>query len=134
MQADRGFTLIEVLVAFVIAVGALAVLTRAGLDGVRTATVAGRYQEAMARAQSHLAAIGDAPTPSDRQGDEGDGFHWHVRIAPVATEAVAGTPLGQPQSVSLLAVSVAISWGDGRRRVVELDSERLVPGAVGPAP
>ena len=139
MRTDRGFTLIEVLVAFVIATVALAVLTRAGLDGLRSTTLAARYQEALTRAQSHLAAIGDTPQPSDRQGDEGDGFHWHVRIASLAKEAVstAGAS-GPPPQVSLLAVSVAISWSDGgrdgSRRSVELDSERIAAGAVGEAP
>lgn len=139
MRTDRGFTLIEVLVAFVIAAIALAVLTRAGLDGLRSTTIAARYQEAMTRAQSHLAAIGDAPQPSDRQGDEGDGYHWRVRIAPLATEVVsAGGASGPPPRVSLVAVSVAISWADGgrhgERRSVELDSERITAGAVGAAP
>ncbi len=135
-ESDRGFTLIEVLVAFVITIAALAVLTRAGLDGVRNTTVAARYQEALTRAQSHLAAVGNSPQPSDRQGDEGDGFHWHVRIAPVGTETVvdSGASSGPAPWVSLVAVSVAISWGDGPHRVVELDSERLMPGTAGVGP
>ncbi len=124
--ADEGFTLIEVLVAFVIATVALAVMVHAAVDGLRGATLAGRYQEAMARARSHLAAVGDAPTPGDRQGDEGDGFHWHVRIAPLATATLA-----RQGQATLLAVNVAISWG---HRTVELDSERLVSAAVTEAP
>jgi general secretion pathway protein I len=136
-ERDQGFTLIEVLVAFIIAIAALAVLARAGLDGVRSTTVAARYQEALTRAQSHLAAVGDALQPSDRQGDEGDGFHWHVRIAPVASEVLAATgapKAGPSPRLSLMAVSVAISWGEGSRRTVELDSERVADGAAGSAP
>jgi general secretion pathway protein I len=119
--------MVEVLVAFVIAAVALSFMAHAAVDGLRGAALAGRYQEALTRAQSHLAAIGDAPTPSDRQGDEGDGFHWHVRITPVATAARMDG--GQAR---LLAVSVAISWGGARS--VELDSERLVSGAAAKAP
>src|ERR1700712_3487121 len=121
--ADGGFTLIEVLVAFVIATVALAVMVHGAVDGLHGASLAGRYQEAVARARSHLAAVGDSPPPSDRQGDEGNGFHWHVRIVP-ADRAARGT--GQ---MTLMAVSVAVSW-DGH--VVELDSEHLV--ATGPEP
>jgi len=137
MHAERGFTLLEVMVAFVIAGLALAVLFHAGLDGVRIATLSDRTQEAMARAQSHLAAIGDSPQPGDRQGDEGDGFHWHVRIVPIAT---AAPPAQQPRTLTvgaappaprltLMAVSVAISWGGAQHRSVELDSERVIAGA-----
>ena len=124
-DGDGGFTLIEVLVAFVIATVALSVMVNAAVDGLRGATMAGRYQEAVARAQSHLAAVGDSPVASDRQGDEGAGYHWHVRIAPVST-----IPFGQGEA-TLLAISVAISWNG---RSVELDSERLVAGAAADAP
>ena len=127
-QADWGFTLLEVLVAFVIAALALGLLFRIGTDGLTGAAQAGRYQEALARAQSHLDALGDSPPPGDRQGDEADGFHWHVRVVPIASETLPG-PGGN--RASLLSVSVAISWG---RRSVELDSERTVVGAVTEAP
>jgi general secretion pathway protein I len=139
MCGERGFTLLEVLVAFVIAALALAVLAHAGLDGLYGAQLSSRYQEALARAKSHLAAVGDTPTPSDLQADEGDGFHWHVRIVPLATTGAA-TTIGStltagaaPPPITLLAVSVAISWGTPRRSV-ELDSERLVAGSAGNAP
>lgn len=137
-RGERGFTLLEVLVALVIAVLALALLAHAGLDGLRGAVQSGRYQEALVRAQSHLAAIGDAPAPGDRQGDEGDGFHWRVRIVPVATTTVplaASGPLGMSstQPISLIAVSIVISWGTPRR-AVELDSERVVARMVSAQP
>jgi general secretion pathway protein I len=125
---EGGFTLLEVLVAFVIAVLALGLLYRVGIDGLGTAAQAARYQEALARARSHLAALGDSPRPGDRQGDEGDGFHWHVRVVPIASETLPGPG---DNRASLLSVSVAISWG---RRTVELDSERTVAGAVTEAP
>ncbi|MCB8876970.1 type IV pilus modification PilV family protein [Acidisoma silvae] len=128
--ADAGFTLLEVLVAFVIASLAFAVLAGAALDGMRSANLSGRYQEALARARSHLAAIGPSPQPSDRQGDEGDGFHWHIRIvqlasAPVTLAQPGGNAGRPPVQASLYAVSVGISWGDRRRRQVELNGERI---------
>jgi general secretion pathway protein I len=117
---EHGFTLLEVLVAFVIAALALGVLFRGTIDGLHSAQTAGRYQEAVTRAESRLAALAAGSlTPSDRQGDDGNGFHWRERIAPVETAATAG----------LYAVSVAVSWVDGGSRTVELDSER-----IGPAP
>lgn len=118
MRDEQGFTLLEVLVAFVIAALALGVLFHGSLGGLRTAQVAGRYEEAVTRAQSHLAALtAGSLTPGDRQGEDGNGFHWRVRVAPVALAATG--------SSALYAVNVSISWMDGSRRSVELDSERI---------
>jgi general secretion pathway protein I len=123
-----GFTLIEVLVAFIIAALALAVLFNAGIDGLRASSLSAEYQEAIARARSHLAAAVDASQPGDRQGDDGDGFHWHVRTVPLAHIVTAS---GQ---ATLLAVSVAISWGHAPGRTVELDTEQVAGGDLRPAP
>lgn len=137
-SADAGFTLLEVLVAFIIASLAFAVLAGAALDGMRAAKLSSRYQEALARAQSHLAAIGPSPQPSDRQGDEGDGYHWHIRIVPMTSAPIAlsgpdSDPGHRSTRAILYAVSVGISWGDRSPRQVELDSERIgVTSGPGP--
>ena len=131
---ERGFTLLEVLVAFIIAALALAALFSGGLGGLQATAESGRYQEAVSRVQSHLAAAttGDALTAGDRQGDEGSGFHWRVRITPVAT--AAPDPAARQQAVlSLYAVSAAVSWTeDGHARAVQLETQRV--GAAPPAP
>ena len=117
---ERGFTLIEVLVAFVIAALSLAVLARAAVDGVGNAHVAARYQEALARARSHLAGLPSPPTAGDFKGDEGNGFHWHVRVVPGARETTR-----QNVQLTLYDIAVSITWDDGdRRRVVQIDTER----------
>jgi len=125
---EAGFTLLEVLVAFIIAALFLAVLANAGIEGLRASRLSAQYQEALARAQSHLAAAIDTPRAGDRQGDEGDGYHWHVRIVPLAHIV---TPSGP---ATLLAVSVAISWGSSRGRSVQLDTEQVAGGDLGAAP
>ena len=80
-RGERGFTLLEVLVAFVIAAVALSLLARAAIDGVRAAHLSGQYAEALARARSHLEGLQMPPVPGDFQGDEGVGFHWHLHVA-----------------------------------------------------
>ena len=127
-RSADGFTLIEVLVAFIIAGLALAVLVHAGVEGLRASSLSARYQEALARAQSHLAAAVDASQPGDRQGDEGDGFHWHVRTVPLAHITTSNGP------ATLLGVSVAISWGPPPGRSVHLDTEQVAGGNLGAAP
>ena len=131
MNADRdgGFTLLEVLVAFIIAAFALGLLFQGGLGGLASATTALHYEEALSRAQSHLAAasLGDQLAASDRQGDEGGGYHWRVRVEPVARAAAVDTT--KPVA-ALFEVGVEISWQEGRgTRRVTLQSQ-----AVGTAP
>ena len=119
-SAERGFTLVEVLVAFTIAALSLALLARAAVDGVGNAHLAARYQEALARARSHLAGLPSPPTAGDFQGDEGNGFHWHLRVVPGARETTR-----QNQPITLYDIAISISWDDGdRKRVVQLDTER----------
>jgi general secretion pathway protein I len=126
MRHSPGFTLLEVLVAFAIAALALAVLYRGALDGLRTASIAGSYEEAMARARSRLAMVGHGLplTPGELAGDDGGGYHWRIRIAPLA--ATAAPPGAKVPGLGLYAVSVAVSWAaEGRHREVRLDSARL---------
>lgn len=124
---ERGFTLLEVLIAFAIAALGLSALFSGTLGGLRAAQVAGQYGEAVSRARSTLALVGHgAPlVAGERRGEEGD-WRWRIRIAPLGS--LAGAP-GEPVP-TLFAVSVSVSWGDGERSV-QLDTRRL--GAAPPA-
>jgi general secretion pathway protein I len=132
MRSERGFTLLETLVAFAIAGMALAVLFGGAIGGLRTASVAGSYEEAAARARSRLAMFGrDIPlAPGELDGEDGSGYRWHVRVTPIAiakTAARAKAPMLQ-----LYSLSVAVSWrSDGRDREIRLDSERVALVAPG---
>jgi general secretion pathway protein I len=126
MRRDDGFTLLEVLVALAIAALALGVLFRAGGGGLLSLNTAGRYEEAVSRAKSHLAALGSDVgfMEGNFDGDDGDGYRWRLHIAPVATSRSTSSDVA---SVTLYAIQVTISWTEGGMdREVELRSERLV--------
>ncbi len=131
-----GFTLLEVMIAFVIASLALAVLFRASLDGLGIASSATRYEDAVARARSRLASVGASGylQPGDTQGEDGGGYHWRLRISAVAvaqSPKVSGIAIND-EGATLYSVSVAESW-DGGRRSVTLNTERLGRGRGGGA-
>jgi general secretion pathway protein I len=132
-EREAGFTLLEVLVALVIAALALGVLFSGAVTGLRSAQLSGDYSQAVSRARSHLAAVGiGAPfVAGTQEGDDGGGFRWRITLRPLATISLAPPPgvlgLGGPSPrAALYAVSVVISWTkDGGERHLELDTRRI---------
>lgn len=129
MRTERGFTLLEVLIAFTIAALALGLLFRAASGGLLSVETAGKYEEAVSRARSHLAAVGGdtALAPGDSSGDDGGGYRWHLLITPEARGQTASNgPVAGPPPPVLYAVVVSISWRDaGKDRDFVLRSERM---------
>ena len=131
---QRGFTLIEVLVAFAIAAMALGLLFQAASSSGTAAHQAGNYEEAVSRAKSHMAMVGREAdiAPGERTGDDGSGYRWKIAITP---SAAAQPPEGTaPENrLVLYNVEVSISWLDnGRAHSVVLHTQRTgtQPGAA----
>jgi general secretion pathway protein I len=126
--AVAGFTLLEVVVAVAIAGLALVGLFQAGSGGLFTTDNAARAEEALQRAQSHLAALGSdaALIEGDQSGDDGGGFRWRLVVEPQAQRpgfAADGTP---GATTTLYAVAVSIAWqSHGHERSVVLRTLRL---------
>jgi general secretion pathway protein I len=130
----RGFTLLEVVVAVAIAGLALVGLFSAGSGGLLAVDGAARVDEAVERAQSHLAAFGraGATVAGESEGDDGGGYRWNLRAQPVASQQsdLSGRTAA---AMTLFDVEVMISWRAwGHQRSVVLDTRRL--GAAVPAP
>ena len=126
-RPDSGFTLLEVLVALAIAGLALVLLFRAGGEGLFAVDTAARAEEAVERAQSHLAAVGsDLPLlEGETSGEDGGGYRWQLKITPLARLPALQGSLG-PAGAMLFAVEVAVSWaGAGHRREVVLKTQRI---------
>lgn len=130
----RGFTLLEVLVALAIAGLALVALFSAGSSGLFATDSATRSEEALERAQSHLAAAGrdTALLPANTSGDDGGGYRWHLAVRPLESRRVSSRNgvLGLTATDTLYEIAVAISWRQGgRERRVVLRTLRLATGA-----
>lgn len=122
-----GFTLLEVLIAFVIAALALGVMFRVAAEALNATRTAARYDEALVRARSHLtmATHGGALMPGDWQGGDGGGYRWHLHVAPASLTSVP--PAGAPAPpIALYAVTVWVTWTEGEHiRQVRLDTEAI---------
>jgi len=133
MSADRGlpscgFTLLEVVVALAIAGLALVGLFRAASGGLFAADTAARVEEAVQRAQSHLAAVGRdaALAEGEFTGEDGGGYRWTLRVRPLTTRQSLASDGVTPVNTTLFNVEVAISWpGRAGERAVVLKTLRL---------
>lgn len=136
-RRSRGFTLLEVLIAFVIAGLAMGVMFDGVLGGIRATQTASHYQEAVSLARSHLAAASvGLIRRREELGDDGRGFKWRLVIAPAGTVTLARNPAygndtGPAVLATLYVISVTESWkGDTGERRVRLDTQRVAPGAA----
>jgi general secretion pathway protein I len=138
MSADRrngaGFTLLEVVVALAITGLALVGLFEAGGTGLFAADAATRAEEAVERAQSHLAAVGRdaALTVGSFTDEDGGGYRWQLSVRPVAVRQMPGPDGASTTRITLYSVEVEISWGEaGHKRAVVLKTLRLGSDAAG---
>jgi len=119
---EDGFTLLEVIVALAIAALALVGLFQGASGGLFAVDTAARAEEAVQRAQSHLAAVGRdvALVQGEFGDDDGGGYHWRLRVRPVVSRPVQFADSGSAAYATLFEVEVAISWQGrlGERSVV----------------
>lgn len=135
-RPQQGFTLLEVIVAVVIAALCLAALSQVFATGVRAASTSSDYMRAMTLAQSLLAGVGVEKAASDgsESGTSSDGrLVWTVTISPEPTDE-AENPVRPPLELKrVLARVVAASANDApgnRGRTVELVTLLAVPRQV----
>jgi general secretion pathway protein I len=125
-RGRRGFSLIEVLVAFVIMALTLSVLFQIFGTGLRTTDTADAYLQAGMLGQARLALAADHPPlrAGQQQGRfEGTPFGWEQRITPVDTVSL-GLPAAE--GFATYRVTVRVSWRAGRgERELTLDTLRL---------
>lgn len=119
----RGFTLLEILIAFAIMAVALGALMQAFSTGLESSSAARDYAVATMHARSKLEEVGitiplEAGTATGRFQD---GYRWRVDIARADAEAEAAEAV----PLDAYGVEVSVAWGD--RRSVSLETLRLGP-------
>ena len=114
---QRGFSLLEVLVAFTILALSLGVLMQIFSGSLRNADITREQAEATALAQSLLAGIG-VETPmaaGESSGVHADQFRWRIQIAPFQEPPRAGQTeaIAPIATLDLWQVMVSVAWGGG---------------------
>ncbi|MGZ4980885.1 MAG: type IV pilus modification PilV family protein [Methylobacter sp.] len=128
MNKQRGFSLLEILIAFSILALSLGILLKIFSAGVNTAGVAEEYTAAVQIAESLMARTGvEAPLqPGEITGTENEKYYWRVSVSPFqfTAENLDITAI----AAVLYKVKVIVSWGDDAKadgRQVELVTLKL---------
>lgn len=124
-RRNRGYTLVEVLVAFLILALALTVLLRIFSGGLRSVSVSSDYAEAVMIAETRLAMAGldERLIPGETSGTESGRFQWTRQVAEYR-------PSSEYESVTRDAngfhVTVTVSWPNGaRQRSIDVSTVKL---------
>jgi len=104
--SQRGFSLLEAVVAMAIMAASLGVLYRALGSSVRTAAETARYSRAVVVAESLLESRDAVPAGGWQDVGSTAGFRW--RVSSTAQDATA-------QKIALYRVRVEVAWNDGSK-------------------
>lgn len=136
-SGQRGFTLIEVIIAFALLALALTLLL-GSLSGaarqVRNANDAGR---AALHAQSLLAqvGVGRALQAGTTDGEWENGrYRWQLQVAPFVDRMRPPSPVADPGAPRLMQLQLDVRWGEAAGESLQVRSLRRIAGGVEAAP
>jgi len=124
MRHQRGFSLLEILIAFSILALSLGILLNIFSGGLRRAMVADEYQQAVTIAQSLNDAAGIVwkLEAGENQGEVLEKYSWRISIQPMNIEQDAAIT----NSLQAYVVSITVEWFAGKKnRLFELNTLKL---------
>lgn len=136
-RAVRGFTLLEVLVAFALLALALTLLLGTLSGAARQVAEADQRTRAVLLAQSLMARLGveEPLQEGTRQGRWDHGaYRWTLEVAPYAepraAAAVGAAPTGAVGGPRLLELRLQVRWSEAPRDALQWRTLRLVPAEL----
>lgn len=137
MKRQRGYSLLEVIVAFALLALALTLLLGSLSGASRQVREADQRSRAMLHAQSLLALVGvDTPLQEGRQqGQWEDGrYVWTLRVSPYVeprSGALQASPVATAGGAQLAELSLQVRWGEGEGQQLQWRTLRLLPANAG---
>ena len=135
MTRQRGYSLLEVIVAFALLALALTLLLGSLSGASRQVRQADLRSRAVLHAQSLLAVTGvEAPLQTGERSGQWDAgrYRWHLQVAPYVDPRGGALNAAEPVSGPVLAqLSLDVRWGDGAGEQLQWRSLRLLPATPG---
>jgi general secretion pathway protein I len=125
-NSERGFTLLEVLVAFLVLSLSMSVLMRIVSQSLNSLAVAERHQEALQLAESKLAEVLvrlDSGSRGKHQGKLNRNYRWQSEMEPYQFD---NQDIGARYSITPWLIRVTVSWGRSSSEQVSLSTIRLL--------
>ena len=135
MRRQRGYSLLEVIIAFALLALALTLLLGSLSGAARPVHGADLRTRATLHAQSLLAQLGagEALQPGRQEGGfERDRYRWQLDVAPFA-DPLAARAQRDPGAPQLLDVRLQVRWGEGRGQALQWRTLRLAPRDINQA-
>ncbi|MGR9106180.1 MAG: type IV pilus modification PilV family protein [Gammaproteobacteria bacterium] len=121
---SRGFSLLEILVAFSVMAITLGILLQVFSKGINLAATGERYSRALLLAESMMATVGTTHPiqPGEDGGQVEEFYDWSILIEPYVDDDPP-PEIGGPQ-FALYRVEVSVRW---ENRIVILETLRFGP-------
>lgn len=145
-RAARGFTLIEMVAAFLVFAIGVGVLMETLGASMRNVTLSGDYTGAALRAQSRLDALGVSEELHEgaESGKFDDTYHWELDVRKIEPSTIQPSPTGavgntgadggfgqvsttEVAEIELYRVALTVYWGTrGRERHAQFTTLRAI--------
>jgi general secretion pathway protein I len=127
--SQRGFTLLEVIIAFAVLAVALVLLLGTLSGSAREVRLSADAGRAALHAQSLLdqAGVGEELRPGTRDGEFEDGrYRWTLHVDPYVDPTLRANATRDPGAARLLLLALDVEWGEGGpRQRLRLQTLRL---------
>jgi general secretion pathway protein I len=124
MKNYKGFSLIEIMIAFVIMAIALTIVIRVFSTGLKTVSETEKYSIAVQIAESLMARVGEDISLDNSQlkGDIEETYYWLVTIEPMLINYKLFMGDGSNDNMQLKKVKIQVGWLDNQiSSKIELD-------------